>query len=348
MGVVLTDRERRVLYGLVCWPGESDSRLSGRLGLPRSTVTVVRNRLQDEGLFSRVYVPDFLRIGCELLTTLYGEFRGSVERDLEVFRDAVRDGVSTAFYMVSAGGLHLSLGAARNLTEVTEHITNHLKLHHQTGYLTDRRHNYVLFPLKLSRIHRFFDYGPLLASHFGYKHHAKPGEKERQGGKWSPTRRERKIFHALINHPEATDEEAASLSGVSRQTVNAARNRFLKQGLLKVVGIPDIGKLGFQLISFTHLHMNPHHDSKVRKPHVKSVLSDPSHVLKISGDLETILLSVHQDYGGYRASRDKLLGVYKKAGLILEEPATHIFPIDQTDHVVHHDYANLVSNLYSI
>jgi predicted transcriptional regulator len=340
--VKLTAREMRVLYGLVRWPGFSDVELSKSLGLGRTTVTVVRQRLERRGFVSLFYVPDFRRVGCELLTTLYGEFSGSAKSGLDVFRESIRDGVSTVFYMIRSGGQHLSLGAAESLTKVREQLGNHHRIHHESGYLTDKRHNYVFFPLGLTHIPRFFDYAPLLAEHFGFEHEGDVG-KEAGVGCWEPTRRERDTFNALVNHPGATDEDVASHAGVSRQTVNILRNRFLGDGLIRPVRVPDVSKLGFGLLAFTHLHLSPH--SGVDEQHVKSILEDASHVLKVSGDLESVVLSVYKDYGGFKASHDRLVGEYRRRGFLSDEPVVHLYPLDQTEHILNHSYGSVVSGL---
>jgi len=338
----LSVRERRVLFGLVRWPGLSDVGLGEELSLGRSTVTVVRRRLERGGFVSGFLLPDFGRVGCELLTALYGEFSGaggvgSLGREL-------RDGLSSVFYMVRSGGLHLSLGAAGSLTDVAEGIRSHHRIHHEGGFLSDRRHNYVFFPLKFTRVLRFFDYAPLLASHFGLDYVAdKVGFKK--PADWSPSSRELKVFRSLVSFPNETDEKVASVAGVSRQTVNGLRNRFLEGGLLRPVRVPDLSKIGFGLMAFSHLHMNPHHGVSAVEPRVREVLSDPAHVLNVSGDLESVALSFYRDYGEFRSSQARMVDSYKRGNLLLGDPVTQVFPLDQTEHVVYHDYGGIVAGL---
>ncbi len=327
------------MYGLVRWPGFSDVELAEELGLSRTTVTVVRRRLEKKGLVSTHYVPDFRRAGCELLAALYGEFGGDVKSKADVLREALLDGVSSVFYMVKAGGRHLSLGAAENLTKVMENITAHHRIHHESGYLTDKRHNYIFFPLDYTRIHRYFDYAPLLAEEFGIKHEDKHEETIRNG-EWNPTRRERKVFKALVEHPKATDAAVAKHAGVSRQTVNTLRNKFLQQGLLHPIRIPDAGKLGYGLLAFTHLHMSPHRTAKEREQHAEKILEDASHILKVAGDLETVMLSIHRDYGGFKKSHEKVLTHYKD--MLSDDPVVHLYPLDEAEHILHHSYGNVV------
>ena len=340
----LTPKEREVLYGLVRWPESTDYELSDMLDLARTTVTVIRQRLERKGVVFKTLVPDFKRVGCELLTILYGEYNDLKTGELEGFDKTISENISSAYYTIRSGGLHLSLGASKSLTEVVGHIRKHHGLHHDNGFLTDKRHNYVFFPLEHTKVSRFFDYAPLIAERFGLKHEDKK-EKKVKTRHWRPTKRERIVFNELIKNPGASDEKVSKHSKVSRQTVNNLKNKFKKQGLIRPLKIPDIRTLGFNLLSFTHLHMNPHHNIKDREEYRTSLLDDPGHLLKISGDFESILISAHKDYTEYRKSYEKMMDTYQENKLLLEEPVTQLYPLDQSRHILHHDYSRIVSGV---
>ena len=339
----LTSAEGKVLYGLVCWPEFNDVELAVELGLSRVTVTSVRQRLTKNGLYKTFYVPDFMGAGMELFTTMYGEFSGETVHDKKTFLKEVKAGIKNIFYMIKSGGLHLSFGAAKNYTHLRDHIINHHNLHHKSGYLTDKRHNYVIFPLKHTSMPKYFDYAPLLAQHFGLKHKTVGTTKKTVKMVWKPTKREQTTYTAIVENPTATDQEISDLCGVSRQTVNTLRNKFLKDGLLKPLKIPDMGKLGYQLISFTHMHMNPHKTVEDRSSHTNEILEDVNHVLKVSGDLESIMLSVHKDYSSFKKSHDRLLKTYEGERLLSDKPVVHLYPIEETHHMLEHKYSNIIN-----
>lgn len=274
---------------------------------------------------------------------MYGEFTGSLKEGVELVRDGIRDSVSSVFYMVRSHGLHLSLGASENITRVREGVRDHFRLHHESGLFTDRRHNLVLFPLEHLNASRFFDYAPLLARHFSLDYDG--GELGLVSGEssWRPTRRERDTFHALVANPHSTDEQVGLVAGVSRQTVNVLRNKFVNEGLLKLVAVPRMHDLGFNLMSFTHLHLNPHKSSNDLST-LQNFFADPAHVLHVSGDLESVLLSYYTDYGSYRRQTASLTNRLRKHDLLLEHPSSHVFPLDETESVVDHEYGGIVSD----
>ena len=97
-------------------------------------------------------------------------------------------------------------------------------------------------------------------------------------------------------------------------------------------------KLGFNLMAFTHMHMNPHFSLADRQEHTDKLLEDKSHVLKVSGDLEAVMLSVHKDYAGFKKSNDRLIESYESKKLLSDKPVVHLYSMDQTENVIEHGY----------
>lgn len=64
--MALTVRERGVLFGLVRWPESTDAELAVDLGLNRTTVTVIRQRLLKRGLVRSVLslISGVLAVSC--------------------------------------------------------------------------------------------------------------------------------------------------------------------------------------------------------------------------------------------------------------------------------------------
>ncbi|MFH1721220.1 MAG: winged helix-turn-helix transcriptional regulator [Candidatus Altiarchaeota archaeon] len=342
-----TDKEKNVFWGLVAWPTANDNELAQKLGLSRSTVTVIRQRLEEKELISTRKIPDFEKIGAEIFTALYGEYSSAGTLDERVFSsDSSCDYHPNTFYMLSSGGHHVSFAAAADFTEVKSHIEDHHELFHAAGFKSERRHNYVLFPLKLSKIHRFFDYAPLLAEHFGLQGQTNGDESEvSTGGLVELSIREKQVLAAMLEEPGASDGELALATNLSRQTINAMKKRFDEQGLLKTVRIPNVAKLGYELTVFTHMHINPHAPLKKRSKGIEYLMEDASHVLKVSGNLESVLLSVYKNYSDYMAGQQRLRDHYEKKGFLIEDPIVKIFPNADSKTVVDHSFAAMTKRV---
>ena len=62
---------------------------------------------------------------------------------------------------------------------------------------------------------------------------------------------ELKLLAELTRNPRRSDRELARSMGVSQPTVSRTRLRVEKQGLIRYTGIPDLAKLGFEIVAVT-------------------------------------------------------------------------------------------------
>ena len=343
----LTEKEKLVFYGLVRWPHLNDTLLSEKINVGRSTVTTIRRRLAKRNLYTLVNVPDLEKIGCEIITALYGEFHPSesYESGQKFSKDLLSE-FSNIFFMISMGIHRVSLGASATFTDIRRHIRGYHDSHHKIGLLSMKRHGYVLFPLKLSRVFRFFDYAPLLKSHFNLDvEDIDHTEEIHEGRVWSMSRNEKLVFYTMIKYPDLHDGEIADKVSMTRQTVNAVKKKIKSLKLMRQIIIPNIKKLGFELLVFAHIHINPRASISDREKAIKMLLNDASHIVKVSGDLESVLFSAFRDYTEYLNTYEKFFKFYRESNFLLEDPIIKVFSLREADMHVHHVYAPLVENI---
>ncbi len=65
--VSLTNIERRVLYGLVNYPGYPDSNISDNISVTRQVISKLKKSFEDDGLIKTLKVPNFKMFGYEIL-----------------------------------------------------------------------------------------------------------------------------------------------------------------------------------------------------------------------------------------------------------------------------------------
>lgn len=63
----LTNIEKRVLYGLVNYPGLPDSKISEKISVTRQVISKLKKSFEDDGLMKTLKVPDFKLFGYEIL-----------------------------------------------------------------------------------------------------------------------------------------------------------------------------------------------------------------------------------------------------------------------------------------
>jgi len=63
---------------------------------------------------------------------------------------------------------------------------------------------------------------------------------------------ELRLVCELIRNCRKSDRELAKAIGVSQPTVSRIRTRLEREGVIEYTGIPDLKKLGFELVSITY------------------------------------------------------------------------------------------------
>jgi DNA-binding MarR family transcriptional regulator len=316
-----------VLYSLIRWPQLNDTQLSKKIGVKRSTITAIRNKLEKNKLYTTVRVPDLERIGCELLTVRYGSFNPLASYEAREKYSSTQK-FPEVFFKRSADRQRIAISAAKNFTEVKEYIDYSNRVYGEQGFLTDEGIVHVFFPFKLSKIFRFFDYAPLLKQQFSLDSKEEKAELDTEfmeKEKAELTENEKQVFYALIKYPQLNDNKIAKKVSMTRQSVSTIRKKFEEEELIQDIRIPDLAALEFQLLVFTHILVNPKSTLSQRKHCIQKILGQGSHIFYILGNLEFVLISVFKDYPEYNRTNDEIVNCFKENGMLLKDPITRIF-----------------------
>ncbi|UCH31841.1 MAG: winged helix-turn-helix transcriptional regulator [Candidatus Bathyarchaeota archaeon] len=114
----------------------------------------------------------------------------------------------------------------------------------------------------------------------------------------------KKLLIELLRDSKQSDRKLAKKLGVSQPTITRTRGKIERQGLIKsYTVIPDWRKLGFEILAFTFVKMDPKVISeeligKVREYAVKftnSIFASTGEGLGMTG----VIMSLHKDYRDY-------------------------------------------------
>ncbi|HLD57032.1 MAG TPA: helix-turn-helix domain-containing protein, partial [archaeon] len=176
-----------------------------------------------------------------------------------------------------------------------------------------------------------FDFGPLLGTLFGIA----DTRENFVGPVWSQdskrvelTNIEKVVLDSLVKYPEATAIELSKKTGKTRSTVSKIRKEMLSNGLIKVVNIPSMEKLGCELLTFFYTRFSPKCPFEVRKEKSQKMMEMYYPILKVSGDMESIALCIMKNYTEYTHIHNNMLSFYKN-GDILGTLSSLLFPIQQ-------------------
>lgn len=281
--IPLTEREKLTFYGLVEYPLLTDLQLSKKLGLKRTTVTAIRNKLLRQNFYTPQFIPNFAALGCELLCVL----------DCPLPKEPPKKRrMPTA--LADYSGAVLAFGTDKEFFSliIAEHFAEAKKLYdavaskYEVSEL-ERPHMYY-YPSLTDEISVRVSFSQPLKHLFGIELKQEK-QKELQCTGRSLTRNEKRVLYALTKFPDLIDKRLAWKVGLSRVTVGRIRKMLLEENFLQRVNVPNLQRLGFELMTLSHSK------GKCAAGTLAPV------ILSISGGSESSHVSVYTNYTQYKA-----------------------------------------------
>ena len=114
---------------------------------------------------------------------------------------------------------------------------------------------------------------------------------------------ELRLISELVKNSRRSDRELAKAIGISQPTVSRIRMRLEKQGLIDYSAVPNLAKLGFEIIAVSlgkrDYKKQPEINTQKARDFVKRY---PNIIFTASGSglgNDRILISIHRDYSDY-------------------------------------------------
>ncbi|MBM3309693.1 MAG: hypothetical protein FJY77_05495 [Candidatus Altiarchaeales archaeon] len=348
----LTEREKMVLYGLVRWPNLNDIELSKKIPVKRPTITAIRNKLKREDYFSDIIAPNFEMLGCEMLVFRYGSFNPIATYEVrKKYLAEILEKFPEVFFRQTSDSQRVSISAYANFTEAMRYVEHAYMTYCKHDLLSNDGIRHIFFPLKLSKLLRFFDYSQLLKRDFriNLKDDKSPLESVfRDVERREFTENEKLVLYALVKYPELNDREIAKKVSMTRQSINKMRKKFEVEGVIKRIRIPNIKKLDYEVLALVHFFNNPKYSMEDRREGLKHVLSYPAIVFLLVSNLESVVIGVEKTFTSLKKDYDKFLGWYKKADFIGKEPVMVVIPIEEIKEGTYGRYHQLVKKVLQI
>jgi len=174
----------------------------------------------------------------------------------------------------------------------------------------------VIFPFEISSIKRFLDFSPLIKNYFdidGIQMDCDNKINFSGIDRIQLSEKEKEVYVAVVETPNATTQDIGKRVGLSRHTISRMKKKFFDQGLLNSITIPNLQKLGFEMLAFYHIKFNP-----AKAPSQKDIdyLNSSSTVFFARREFEMVLISAYPTYQDYKT--DKI----ENSGFIFKISAT--------------------------
>ncbi len=112
-----------------------------------------------------------------------------------------------------------------------------------------------------------------------------------------------KIISELIKNSRLSDRQVAKKLGTSQPTVTRRRTELEKEGLLDYTAIPNLKKLGFEILTFTFWKWNSRKSAEAYVEEMKKFIQKHPNVIFVStgtgSGWDKVGISVHRDYSDY-------------------------------------------------
>jgi DNA-binding MarR family transcriptional regulator len=324
----LSTNEKKVLHGLVCYRDLKDRELSDILDMKHSTVTTIKHRLAKEGYFSRKRIPHLQNLGCEMLGVTYAEFNPAVSAEARVERAREKIEIyDELFYSVGETNYGFSLSFSSNYTNIEKIGDIRTQLFAELGLLEASFPTQVVFPLETAEVVRFFDYSRLLAKDFDLDQDETPRETSFvKGDPIDLRQREKEVFYALVNYPDAKDGAISRKMGLSKHTISNIRRRLESRGLISTITVPDLKKLGFEILCLGHTKLSPRTPFDIEANDISYIDTD-SVVFLATKRFENLMLAIYKNYEDFKVENSALIRLLKENEMIADMPIIRLYSI---------------------
>ena len=104
-------------------------------------------------------------------------------------------------------------------------------------------------------------------------------------------RNRERILTALMKNPRMSDRKIAQKIGLSQPTVTRTRNKLERLKIINYATIPDLAKLGYEMVALSELPLNSDNESRLNR--------DKRVIFSMRGMGCIVTLSTHKNYADF-------------------------------------------------
>ncbi len=339
--------QKEILCGALKNPDMSVKELADFLDMNYWTVYKSLEKMKKEGVYREVIIPDFHSLGFELLVVGYGSLNKKKMNNLQKVKN-IRDYPpfsSGIFYSFAESYRGFVIAVSKNFTEVFKGLIYAERLIKVREFLQTENTRMIIFPFELTEIPMFFDYAPLICKDFNI---------EMEG--WTKNSEEKKplkgkefdVLLQLVKNPSNTVSSIARYTGLSQQSVSKIKSKLFKQGWLSRKIIPNLAKMGYDVLVFAHWTSNPDPMEKLKRKDLRKFGYDLSNIVFAAyNSLEGVALA---PFKTLKESRD-IVSFFEKlgeeTGVLTKEPNILFLSLQEGIKIKDHVYYPILRSFIS-
>ncbi len=344
----LTENEKLVLYGLVRYPQLHDRELAEKLDLKHSTVISIRRRLMGRNYFRMIRLPMLQDFGCEILAIAYTNFNPVIplKKRIEITEEKIEVS-EELFFSLGEFEKGFSLSLSKDYTNIGKINDVRTGTFGKLGLLEKEYPTEVIFPFDISNIYRFFCCSPLLKKHFGIDVDVADEIPFEKSERIHLTENEKHVFYGLVRYPEEADKKLGEILNISRHTVSRMRRRFEENGYIKTMKIPNLTKIGFEIMAFYHIRYDPSSPPEFDSDGIKSLLND-SVIFMATRRFEAVILGVYSSYEEYKTDKVEKMQFLKREKWMAKSPVIRTYGLNKSVVIKDFNFAPITKKILEI
>jgi DNA-binding MarR family transcriptional regulator len=327
----LTKKEQKTLWCLMNYPTLNDKAVAKKTRLKLSTITAIRRRFREKEYYRRVNIPNFYRLGYELLSVEYGPFNEAVpvENRIKYFKEYLENDPNSIFALMGrSSGIVFSV--AKNYAVSNSHYEN-MEMFFTSHNLTDEAGwKRAIFPFQTSNFWNFFDFSPVIRYSYDIKRkiNLKDFASQKDVDVIRLTKKEKRVIYGLVKYPEQSDNRVADRFDVSRQAVSTIKRRFAKEDLITTKRVMNLEFTKCELVIFAYTYFGTRAPMEMRETGLDFTKNNAPTFVGISSNFENILMAAMRNYPEFEKLKEKILSFYKTHLSIAKPPEILLFPIE--------------------
>lgn len=317
----LTSKEKLGLCGLIRFPEFNDRELSAKLGIARTTITTIKNRLISEGYYSHFNLPRFELIGANIICMaryikrLNGGPRGEAALKKQIERVN-----STPEIFVSLGSdtEEFDLMLCKDIETLNRILDKNKSFFMENNIILDNN-SQMTIPLPGSDLIALLEYSGLTKVMLEVDHKSLSEEKEEKEIKRRTLSNNEKLLIAgSTKYPYLSESAIAEKLGLSRNTISTLRKKLIGEGILKIVNISNVKKIGgeIMLVSIIKLKSRPRIEDE-------SINNNPHSFFTVLEGKTIYRMEFFKNFTQMESERKRRENYYKEKDLLDQQPEYH-------------------------
>jgi DNA-binding MarR family transcriptional regulator len=344
----LTKKEQLVLFGLIKYPKITDKELSEKLKIKHSTVTSIRHRLKQKEYCRKLRIPQLQNMGCQMFVVIYTSFNPLIplEERVEITGKTI-EVFEEIFFSIGEQDKGFSLSLSKHYATVGRINDIRTQTFGKRGLLEDEYPSMVVFPFEISKIYRFFDFAPLIKKRFNMDIDLEENidyfsSKLTEDIDFSDS--EKNVYCMMISYPEMSDSAIAREIGLSRHTISLLRRRFEEKKLIRMINLPNLKKIGFEILVFYHIKFDPSNPPDIEHDEAALLMSD-STILFSTRIFESIMISAYKDYDEYKNDMMNIMRILKENKWISIDPIIRTYGLNTMIYIKDFKFAPITQKI---